>query len=292
MVISHNSQLGLRMNDMKVQAEFIEAAIAMHHETSKEITEAIAFIENTEKDENGVLKFTAEENSFLAKSATDVKSYISASAKARNVRDEIGERIEGSIISGEGSKYFYICESVYKAAGLIKITENFTGRTLKDISFGRYTYLMGKHRMVRFSVVVNYIKGIYYNDERKIAFSWGIRIDDGEYFFDDGCDEQFTTIMQLLTFVELGDITVNELLAERNNGQPKKDGKIANTSNNTVFVVDSTWNIIVMRTDGFAVRGHFRLQPYGDNLADRKLIWISEFEKNGYTRRAKAEIIH
>lgn len=296
MVISKNSQLGLRMNDMEVQAEFLRTAIAMKHETVKELQDAIDFIESREADEDGTLHLSVDEESFLARTLSKpVEEYIAKSQKEKSVRDEAGEAtgLSGtSIIGGEGSKYFYICDSVYKAAELIKITENFTGRTLKDINFGKYTYLMGKHRMVRFVVVVNYIKGIYYDEEKKIAFSWGIRIEDGEYFFDDKCEQEFTTIMRVLTFVELGDITVKELLAGRNNGEPKKAGKITNTSPNTVYVVDSSWNTIVVRTDGFAVRGHFRLQPCGTNHADRKLIWIDAFEKHGYKRRPRASIIH
>lgn len=200
-------------------------------------------------------------------------------------------RVNTSNFMDDNTKYFLICESVYKAAELIRIGENFTARTVKDIKFGNYTYLMGKHQMVRFICGIGGIKGIYYNNMTCVAFEFGLDIDTGEYYAPKDYQKEFSMIMQIMAFVELGDIEVIELAGGRNNGKSKNDGKITNTSNNTVFVVDSSWNKLIIRTDGFAVRGHFRLQPCGMDMADRKLIWINAFEKHGYTRRPKAEIV-
>ncbi len=98
--------------------------------------------------------------------------------------------------------------------------------------------------------------------------------------------------MKIMIFIELGDIEIVEILKGRNNGKPKSNGKITNTSEYTVYVVDSSWNKLIIRTDGFAVMGHFRLQPCGINFSDRKLIWINAFEKHGYKRSPKAKILH
>ncbi len=53
--------------------------------------------------------------------------------------------------------------------------------------------------------------------------------------------------------------------------------------------VDCTWFTTIVRTEGFKVRGHFRLQPKKDAYGEwtRELIYINEFEKHGYTRMAK-----
>lgn len=58
-----------------------------------------------------------------------------------------------------------------------------------------------------------------------------------------------------------------------------------NKTKNNIKVIDSTWFTTLVKSDAFKVRGHFRLQPYGDGT--RKLIWINEFQKDGYTREAK-----
>ena len=43
----------------------------------------------------------------------------------------------------------------------------------------------------------------------------------------------------------------------------------------------------ISRDESFPVRGHFRMQPFGAGRAERKLIYISPFVKNGYHRRAE-----
>lgn len=50
------------------------------------------------------------------------------------------------------------------------------------------------------------------------------------------------------------------------------------------FLFDSKWYTEICNNESFKVSGHFRLQPYGDGT--RKLIWINEFTKKGYHRKA------
>jgi len=68
-------------------------------------------------------------------------------------------------------------------------------------------------------------------------------------------------------------------------------GKIINELGVDVVLLDSRWFREIVRTSGFKVRGHFRLQPYKDEngVWKRKLIYINEFEKHGYHRRALIE---
>lgn len=50
------------------------------------------------------------------------------------------------------------------------------------------------------------------------------------------------------------------------------------------YTFDSKWYTEIANDNSFQVSGHFRLQPYGDG--SRKLIWINEFTKHGYHRKA------
>ncbi len=50
------------------------------------------------------------------------------------------------------------------------------------------------------------------------------------------------------------------------------------------YKFDSKWYTEISNDESFTVSGHFRLQPYGDGT--RRLIWINEFMKNGYHRKA------
>jgi hypothetical protein len=64
--------------------------------------------------------------------------------------------------------------------------------------------------------------------------------------------------------------------------------KYLNATQRNITVIDSTWFTTLVKSDGFKVRGHFRFQPYGPGNSLRKLIWIQDFEKDGYMRTAKA----
>lgn len=61
---------------------------------------------------------------------------------------------------------------------------------------------------------------------------------------------------------------------------------IMNSAPFKITQVDSMWLRTIIRTEGFLVRGHFRLQACGENYQDRKLIYIYPFQKHGYVRRA------
>lgn len=62
-----------------------------------------------------------------------------------------------------------------------------------------------------------------------------------------------------------------------------------NKTKNDVTVIDSTWYQNLVSSGAFNVRGHFRLQPFGPERKQRRLQWIADHQKNGYTRRAKIE---
>lgn len=56
------------------------------------------------------------------------------------------------------------------------------------------------------------------------------------------------------------------------------------------YIFDSKWYTEICNDESFQVSGHFRLQPYGDGT--RKLIWINEFTKNGYHRKATIDKVN
>lgn len=62
-----------------------------------------------------------------------------------------------------------------------------------------------------------------------------------------------------------------------------------NKSKRNVTIVDSSWYTNLVVSGAFDVRGHFRLQPFGPEMKQRRLIWIKDFKKSGYTRKAKKQ---
>jgi hypothetical protein len=107
-----------------------------------------------------------------------------------------------------------------------------------------------------------------------------------EFLFPENEDSKF--VIQLLTYLFYGDITEKHV---------KPKSKVAlgsfqsfvNNSKLDITIINSLWKQRIS-TDGFKVRGHFRLQPFGIERKKRKLIWIEEFEKDGYNRKATIEL--
>lgn len=62
--------------------------------------------------------------------------------------------------------------------------------------------------------------------------------------------------------------------------------KYVNDTRLPIAFLDSKWFTTLVKSDAFTVSGHFRLQPYGEGMKQRKLIWINQFEKLGYTAPA------
>jgi hypothetical protein len=62
--------------------------------------------------------------------------------------------------------------------------------------------------------------------------------------------------------------------------------KYLNETDFTISFLDSKWFTSLVNSNAFKVRGHFRLQPCGPGMKNRKLIWINDFEKTGYHREA------
>ena len=102
-------------------------------------------------------------------------------------------------------------------------------------------------------------------------------------------DKRFIQFIQLLIFFEFSEIEEQVLKPNQSKGT-RREGKIKNESNLSVIVVDSLWNKFTRVCGEFMVSGHFRWQPCGKGNKDRELIYITEFTKEGYTRKATKEM--
>jgi hypothetical protein len=66
------------------------------------------------------------------------------------------------------------------------------------------------------------------------------------------------------------------------------DCKYVNDTKLKLTYLDSKWFTNLVKSEGFNVRGHFRLQPKKkEGEWTKELIWISDFQKNGYTSPAR-----
>lgn len=97
-----------------------------------------------------------------------------------------------------------------------------------------------------------------------------------------------TTLIGYLNFIKYAEIETKILLPKSKEGKTIKC-KYINQTDHKITYLNSTWFTNLVKSDAFKVSGHFRLQPCHDEngLPTKKLIWISDFVKNGYTAPAR-----
>jgi len=100
-------------------------------------------------------------------------------------------------------------------------------------------------------------------------------------------------MMAMLLFKKYAPIDLEFVGSRKKKISAVSGEKMVNDTGIEVTLLDSSWFRSIIRTEGFLVRGHFRLQPYKDETGEwaRKLIYIHEFEKHGYCRIAKKELV-
>lgn len=96
-------------------------------------------------------------------------------------------------------------------------------------------------------------------------------------------------LLQILVYMHYGDIFTKKY-GKKEGIKTTTRGVISNTSDFDISYVNTLWKQRVS-TSGFSVGGHWRLQPFGSRKnPEKKLIWIEEFEKTGYNRKAGKEL--
>lgn len=277
MVISKNSQLGLMFFEKNEMLEYLDHC-------KKCIDRETRNVNAPKKDVVGV------SDDDLPICENDGDELFRKIAKRMRYNPEL-KGSEFYTVKHPKPYLYLIQQSVHTCAELIRVNDNFSCTIFNRIKDGEHVYLLGKTMFYRFVKFNGAIRGSFWDREKGLAFEVGFDLEEDKYFFPTIAQKEFNDLVRLMIFIELGDIEVVELASGRNNGKSKKSGKISNQTDYNVFVVDSSWNQIIIRTDGFAVRGHFRLQPCGVDMKDRKLIWIAAFEKHGYKRQPKAKIL-
>lgn len=95
----------------------------------------------------------------------------------------------------------------------------------------------------------------------------------------------FADLFTLLLFIKYCELETKVIPAGRKDKHVGQ--KYVNETKQAIEVLDSTWFTTIVRSEGFNVGGHFRMQPWGPGMSQRRLQWIEPFEKHGYTKRAK-----
>ncbi len=98
----------------------------------------------------------------------------------------------------------------------------------------------------------------------------------------------FLTTLKVLLMKKYSDIET--IMVAKDTIRAIGNARVANRMPFPIFRLDSSYFKTIIRTEGFLVRSHWRLQPCGVGRKKRKLIFINSFQKHGYVRRAPALI--
>ena len=156
MVISRNSQLGLMMDDKDIALEFLqtlhddlETRMAnlnkVHDAVKKHLNDEISNMEELEQKMNcGEVDLTEEQFRILVEEKEKEFNSLYPKSDNNEIWHRISSKFEGdfkNFIDNNGSKIYLICDGVEKCSKMIRIGDNFSSKALRNIHFGKHTYL-------------------------------------------------------------------------------------------------------------------------------------------------------
>ena len=103
---------------------------------------------------------------------------------------------------------------------------------------------------------------------------------------DDEYKEYFNRALKVLIMKRYGKVETYTI--EGREQRRVGNNYVVNKAPFPIHRLDGSWFKTIIRTNGFGVKGHWRLQACGKGWKEHKLIFISGFQKHGYVRRAPA----
>ncbi len=210
------------------------------------------------------------------------------------------------LVNFRRQKAYYVTNTVLDKLELLKVEKkdnHWNWSVFLDIPEGKRTFIFDNNQLLR----------IWKDSHGRISFIWMTFVFDQrgvidgnakwemfwvdlktnyecEHFGSQPIKEIELLIYRLMCFMfltENDEVTVQPGLKHGT----RKSGKLINSLNIPLTIVNSRWNTTIVRDEGFDVSGHYRLQPYGPKMTKNKIIFIQPFSKSGYERKAKSIII-
>lgn len=187
------------------------------------------------------------------------------------------------------TKVFLVRETALDIARKINIKDEGRFTYLERVPEGDYAFILNQNAFMKFfRIATRFVVFVLERDEKGehyCMFNFETNRGYDQIGEDDMSQRYAHLFFQLCIFWQFAE-PETILLPEGRKSGTRKNGKVLNDAPFGVTMLDSTWNKIVVRTDGFDVNGHLRLQPVGEGRKDRKLIWINPFKKQGYIKKS------
>lgn len=168
------------------------------------------------------------------------------------------------------------------------------GGAVKTIFYALENYTPGKVK----GLYLEFIRSKEYEETRcEAVFSIDSKDEPDNtalrYYMSDGyeqigatCTDFVWSFLCMLGFLKFCDIET-KIIVPKEKYRDSKKNRYFNETKSKIEILDSTWFTTIVRDEDFEVSGHFRLQPYGPGRRNKRWIYINDFTKHGYVRRAK-----
>jgi hypothetical protein len=220
------------------------------------------------------------------------KMHLPMLAKAPHAQAlALGERILALHLDDALHTDYLLTATAWEMAQQVRITDKFDYRLLDTLPRQSSSYLLGRGRTFRFTVEDDAVYCFYLDydwDTTELTYEM-FRIDTTEGFLSGispRARELAEQLIRAMIFVNLGEVDFLLVPPGRKVGTRATGYKSEVPF--PVKVVDSSWNRYTIRTAGFAVSGHLRLQPHGPGGKLRKIIWVEGYTKKGYVRAPRS----
>lgn len=175
-------------------------------------------------------------------------------------------------------------DKILDIEGIEEIEESY-GTLVDKIGSGACYYINKNHTVI-FSFVDGYLASVVWKSDNSPLFYWTSLT----FCIVTGVDiEEYTLRYMYNTIARLNFIKHAEVITKH--VAPKSTiGTLSRIRNMTKIgcnILDSRWFTTIVRSEGFKVRGHFRFQACGPGMKERKLIYVDDYQKNGYVSIAK-----
>jgi hypothetical protein len=201
------------------------------------------------------------------------------------------------------SKKYLLSDTALQSANSIKFGDSFDFKFLSNVIDGTcVTFMLGSEFVFKYQKIGKDIFGLqvnvtkYDNTGKELIKYRLFKIDTetGDLFIEGIennplADKEFSMFIKLVIFTELAELKTVIIQPGKTSGNTRSSGKFANGSKYPIVSVDVNWTITTVRTTGFKVKKHMRIQPCGKSRMGKKLIWIEEYDKDGYIRRSGKE---
>ena len=192
-------------------------------------------------------------------------------------------------------KSYLIRKTAMDMVERIKIDGSFDPKVLKKVPIQKAEIILNENQLYRYWFDGTVLRGIFIEKVKtylgpevryhSFTIDPDTKLKSLNIYTDVKVSEAAERLWKLMIFLYFSEVQT-VLLAPNGKIGTLSTERFKNELKCTFVVVDTTWNRISIRTTGFNVCGHFRLQACGKNREDRKLIFIEEFGKEGYIRGA------